>query len=223
MEPSGSSEPSLQEKCRAIFEGNEKNPKLADMLAQHQQDCVCEGCTVGSTSPGPVASDEHLHRIIISPRDVDEEGYVAAAPFEKVFSSGLSVVRSVASIEDVERLVTDGLWTKSEQPLGSVKLILTASVAEIREKRAEGGRPFCVYDQTVPRRFEAGEQVPTHAGVFLRLPPPGTDDRKKLQKDFARELRDIFLKDVRNSADVFDGLLIMLSERALKGEFIIVE
>lgn len=225
MSSEGAADDSLVARCQATFVDAEDDKGLADKIEKANPDLICESVPVSAISPGPVADHEFLHRVLVSPRDIDDQGYVAAAPFEKVASNGLSVVRSIASKADIEALVSDGMFSKAGEALRSVQAVLAASASiedGVRSLINEDGlRLFGVYDQTVPRRDESLPHVPTHAGIFLRLPPPGSQDRKRIQKDFAGLLRDLFLKQNLTIDEIGAGILLTINGRAAAGEYVL--
>ena len=209
------------EDCRQVFSAGENDRKLADSLEEHFPGCQCERYSVGDGSPGPVADDEVLHRIIVSPRDYDPDSNTIRSPlFEKVFANGLSVCRSIATDAELAALVEEGLvHTASETPK-QVWGICEAVTSDIREMRGnDNERLFCVYDQTVSRTNKTTLPFPTHAGIFLRWPPKGTLDRKILRKDFAGRLREKFIANTLKPDGVRSGLFCALNDRAQAGEF----
>lgn len=214
-------QPSSEQSCRATFAGRDRDRKLADLIEQDHPACACEKFSVSEFSPGPLGHAEIVHRIIVSPRDIDQNGTLKAAPFEKVAEQGLSVARALSTAEQLEALVVDGMYSNEGQPLRSVEAVFGAAVADIRAfVDAKGERLFGVYDQTVPRPLQTNEHVPAHAGIFLRLPPPGTVDRKKFQKDYAGMLRDLFITNDVPIGTIHNGLLEDINQRAAGGEFV---
>jgi hypothetical protein len=207
------------ESCRRLL-SDEDNDGLADLLGAHHPNCGCHAVSVGQGSPGVVGDDEVLHRIIASPRDYDPEIGIAAKPFEKVFSNGLSVWRAGGPDQDIQTLLEEALHKKSDGLKKRVFAICTANAGELREmKDANGSSLFCVYDQTVSRLDSEKPPVGTHAGIFLRHPPKGTTDRKRVQKDHAGRLREAFLKAVLPADDYREGLCRAINERADAGDF----
>lgn len=201
----------LCDSCRDIFSGNENDNRLADLIEAAHPACRCEAVSVGTATPGPVADHEVLLRIIISPRDVDELGQIAVRPFEKAFQNGLSVCRNIAADEQIEELARDGLRAATTN---RVVAVLTAAVADLRSLNSAGERIFCIYDQTVSRPDAESPPIPSHGGIFQRLPPKGIDNRKSLQKDFARMLHQQFVAG-RKALDEFrDGFLQRLNDHA---------
>ena len=196
------------ESCRQILAEHEDNDKLADILEAEHPGCACEQYTLGHGSPGPVAHDETLLRIIISPRDVDPaSGTIFARPFEKAFSNGVSVCRELAGNDDVLSLVREGL-DRSIDDDPKVLSICQAGAEGIRAIQDQSGeRVFCIYDQTVTRDDPGQQPISTHAGIFGRRPPPKTPDRKKIQKDFAGKLRELFIAGEIAIAQFRGGLL----------------
>ena len=197
------------ESCRKILAEHENNDRLADLLEAEHPGCVCEFCTLGVGSPGPVSNDELLLRIIISPRDIDlQTGTIFAKPFEKAFGNGVSVCRDIAANEHVMALVGEGLTHIGREP-PYVLSICRANAGDIRSiGESSANRVFCIYDQTVTRADATLPAVPTHAGIFGRHPPPKTPDRKKIQKDLAGLLRELFIAGELPVADFRGGLPI---------------
>lgn len=215
--------PSTAATCQATFDGSHDNGKLADTIEAAHPNFACELFPVSVHSAGPVQDDEKVMRLIISPRDIDENGFVAEAPFFKVAKEGLSVLRSTASKKDLEGIVTDGMHSKKDDPKRAVLAVLQALVGGQDSIRAshddQGERLFGVYDQTVPRRIASDSPVPTHAGIFLRWPPPGTAGRKILQKDYAGELKKLFLRERLVLETIYDGALVEINTLAQAGAF----
>jgi len=177
-----------------LEDGNSE--KHADIFEENFPNCLCEAISIGEGSPGVVSDTEELYRLLISPRDYDPHTQtVAEQPFRKVFTNGLSVCRSRASDDDLRTLAEEGLYRNPNELPKKVWLVCLAKASEVRELVDKENKLFCVYDQTVARRFNPeAAAVPTHAAIFLRYPAPGTPDRKRLQKDFAGELKELFLK-----------------------------
>lgn len=195
------------ESCRQIFAEHEDNNRLADILEAAHQRCECEQYRVGQGSPGPVASDEILLRIIISPRDIDlTTGTIAARPFEKAFNNGVSVCREIATNEHLLSLVEEGLDWDAPRSVLSVCRASAGSIRDIFDEARE--RVFCIYDQTVTRSDPSLDPIPTHAGIFGRRPPIKTKDRKRIQKDFAGMLRELFIAGQTAAAQFREGILV---------------
>ena len=210
----------LRQSCRQLMADGEDDDKLADNIEKAHPACTCEAVSIGDGSPGPVANDEQLHRLVVSPRDYSpDDGSIRQAPFEKVFKNGLSVCRSVASDEDVTSMLIEALEHRAEETPREFIAACTASVAAIRDILKDGERVFCVYDQTVERHDTELPPVPTHAGVFQRLPRPRTENRKPIQKDFVGKLRELFLAGRLNVDQFRDGQFVDLNRRAQTGEF----
>lgn len=217
----------LEKSCRATFSANPFDNKLADKIERHHPNLQCETVAVGTNSPGRVDDAETLLRVIVSPRDIDPvTGFVHEAPFFKVAETGLSVVRSIASADELRAQTIDGMSSKPGQELRKVHAVFEARVGGeggIRALQEDGMRLFGVYDQIVPRTDRSKPPVPTHAGVFLRLPPPGTDDRKLKQRDHAGNLRRLFLMRQLALSDLHGGVLETVNEEAALGAFVVAE
>ena len=188
------------DQCRLIFAGTQFSDKLAEQIEAIAPDRQCELFSVGDGTPGPVG-DETLLRIIVSPADYDPiSDTVLRKPFEKCAATGVSVVRGLAADGELVELCQERLGAAAGKGL---HLVLSGSSAAIRGHE----EAFGIYDQTVPRFDPALSPFPSHAGVFLRKPPPKTDGRKQRQKDYANWLFEQFEAN-RHSLDTFrNGLL----------------
>jgi hypothetical protein len=210
-------------RCRELFAQHEDDDRLADLLEQQHSVCRCEQYSVGAGSPGSVRDGELLHRIIASPRDYDPHtGKIVARQFEKVFTNGLSVWRASGPEEDVRTLITEALQRHSADPPKEIFAVCEARVDLICHMQSvdDERRLFCVYDQTVARVDPAMPPVATHASIFLRvLPPSGTHGGKRIRKDYAGQLRELFLGGNIAAADYRNGLCSTLNARAAAGEF----
>ena len=205
----------------ALLAEKEDSERLADLLEQEAPNCSCEAVAVGNGSPGPVSLDELLHRIIASPRDYDPAtGKILEAPFRKAFRTGLSVWRAKGATEDVTVLMEEGLSRREGEEVKSIFGVLEASASDIKNiTDAAGGVCFCIYDQTVSRLSSDLPPVPTHAGIFQRLPPQGTANRSTLQKDIAGKLRELFERKMIDASAYRGGICVDLNRRAKDGEF----
>lgn len=205
------------EACLEAFQGNHHNEALADLIEKTCPDGACEVHSIGQGSPGPVDNAEAVDRLVVSPRDFDPNTQeVLIAPFEKVFRTGLSVMRSCAPDDEVAQCITENLRIQKGAAPREVYAVLRANVGDIRAEQSA----FKVYDQTVPR-VSVGEPFPHHAGIFLRLPPVGSASRKKAQKDFAAWLRQLFRQNAQDVNTYRGGLGAVLNGRSLAGEFIV--
>lgn len=210
--------------CRDLFRDHEDNKELAELLEQHHSVCRCEHFSVGEGSPGPVGDDEPLHRIVASPRDYDPvSGTIRAAPFEKVFTNGLSVWRAKGPDRDVNTLLEESLRRGASEPPKHIHAICEALAGKIRRlQSSDEQRLFCIYDQTVCR-IDGPDLPPvgTHASIFLRvLAPKGTPGSKKVRKDYAGLIRELFLAGRIAASSYRNGLCASLNYRAGNGEFI---
>jgi hypothetical protein len=134
-------------------------------------------------------------------------GTIFARPFEKAFGNGVSVCRELAENDHIFTLVKEGL-TRSRDADPKVLSICQAGADNIRAIRNDSDeRVFCVYDQTVARDDPGQPPIPTHAGIFGRHPLPKTPDRKKIQKDFAGQLRALFIAGEIPIVQFREGLL----------------
>ena len=169
---------SIAEQCCALLKENEDSDKLADLLEATFPNCSCEGHSVGEGSPGPVADVEGVIRLVVSPRDIDEDGRPSLPQFNKAFKNGFSVCRSVASDDEMRELAIDNLLCRSDQNIRVVHQLMIGEVVEIRSAMEGGQRIFAVYDQTVERRADKqAVRIPTHASVFQRMPLKDTTSK----------------------------------------------
>lgn len=216
--------------CRSIFDGNHYKRTLANDIEAAMPRCGCEQYSVSSGSPGIVEDKETVIRLVISPRDLDDEtGELAAAPFEKAFETGVSVLRDSASDEDCRCQAEDILPHKLDQPRKAVHAITTAAVAEVRSLTDEDGeRIFAVYDQVVPRRNPDHSAISTHAGIFARRPPKGGGKKQskdaiplwQLRKDYAGKLFDLFAAGRIETSTFREHLFAEQNARAQAGEYV---
>jgi hypothetical protein len=147
-------------------------------------------------------------------------GKYPSSPFRKVFKTGLSVWRAMGPDEDVSALMEEALSRRAGDDVKSIYGVLEASVLDIKKiTDSEGAVCFCLYDQTVTRMRPELPPVPTHAGIFQRLPPPSTVNRATLQKDIAGKLRELFEKTLMSAHTYRNGICVGLNRRSMDGEF----
>ena len=211
------------ESCRELL-ADEDNRKLADLVDKIHPECSCEKFSVGKGSPGPVADEEHLVRLVASPRDFcPDRRILLEQPFRKVYQNGLSVCRSLASDDDFAALTVEALTHEDGKPLRTLVNVSEVKAGDIRNMMNEhGAKPFCIYDQTVSRLDADQVPIPTHASIFQRLPAPGSvtrRERERLQRDLAGKLRDKFIEGACDIGAFRGGLLSALNQRAESGEF----
>ncbi|MBW6522530.1 hypothetical protein KZ810_03385 [Sphingomonas sp. RHCKR47] len=214
---------STAESCQATFAGADEDQGLADKIDREHPNLACEAFPVSPISPGPVSEDETLLRVMVSPRDVDDAGFVHETPFRKIAKNGLSVIRSIAARHEVEALVSDGMYSKVSDPPKQIRAAYEAKAGSDGLRGlvdSTGERVLGVYDQTVPQSDKSAPHIPTHAGIFLRLPAPGTAGRKLIQKDFAGQVREMFLSSPKELASLHDGLFIEINSRSAEGQFV---
>ncbi len=210
-------------RCRELLAQHEDDRGLADLLEQQHPSCQCEQHCIGVGSPGVVQDNEYVHRIIASPRDYDPVSRtIRVTPFGKVAENGLSVWRGNGPEEDIRRLLEDGLTRSASEPHREIFAICEVEAGEIRRMRsADDQRLFCIYDQTVCPVNPDEPPVSTHASVFLRvLAPPGTPHGKRMQKDYALQLREKFIAATIAAVEYRSGLCMPLNARAANGEFV---
>lgn len=213
--PSSAGTPDLTASCRSVFDGSENDSNLADNIEAAHPSAACETVSVNENSPGPVKDDELVYRILVSPVDFDDAGLVLESPFQKVYRNGVSAMRSIASKSDIEQILHDRLSSTSSREAKQVRAIFGAKVGGANGLREQidddGERLFGVYDQVVSRLDPADEPVPTHCGIFLRRPAKGATGRKRLQKDHAGRLRELFLEGQLELEDFFEGVALEIN------------
>jgi hypothetical protein len=213
--------PATCQACKQLFAANEDNNEFADLLEREVPQCACEQFSVGQNSPGRVEDGERLQRLIVSPRDYDPDTkQILERPFYKLFGNGLSVCRAIATDADVERLAIEGLSHRSSDRHREVIAVCEVTAQEVRSMTdGAGSRIFCVYDQTVTPVDPHQPPVPTHAGIFQRLPQPGTADGKRIRKDYAGRLKERFVAGTLKLEDLRNGVFVLLNDRASQREF----
>ena len=153
--------------------GNDRH--RARLIDEAFPKCLCEQCSLGLGSPGPVANCEGLYRFFVSPADIDPKtNDVFATAFEKSAENGLSVFRSCASDDDMRNLVQDRLTVRAGKSPLTVLGLFRALARDLRAiQNTENQRAFCIYDETVPRKLDPSlPHVPTHVSIYQRTPPP---------------------------------------------------
>lgn len=209
--------------CKELLKGESSDGEQANRVEQAHPHCACEGYSVGQGSPGPLSSNEIVYRLVVSPGDIDPNtGKLLLEALRDVKNDGLSMIRSLATDEDVEVLVTERLTTKAGGKIKTVEAILQISVGELQQlSMGDWGRLFCVYDETVPRKDPNLTRVPTHATLLQRVPPPKTEGRKGAMKDHQKKLYDKLANSKIEISSFRSGLIEKLNERSLAGEFTI--
>lgn len=185
------------ETCQAAFKDLPQAKKPAEELDVAHPNCACEAYNISLYSPGPVEDDEPLYRMIVLPGDIDEGDELTFESVKAVFKNGLSVFRERASNDDILNLAEDRLYIPAGKPprtiLGFIRM-LTSEVRALQHPPTVG-RVCCVYDETVPRKFDAAApHVPTHAGLFQRMLPEKTEGKKGKTQDAAKVLFD-YMRD----------------------------
>jgi hypothetical protein len=211
--------------CRATFATVEDNSRhRARLIDEAFPGCACECCSISEGSPGKVSDVEEMYRFFVSPVDVDARtNLILATAFEKAAQSGLSLFRGCASDDDIKRLVQDRLTVKAGKPHLTVLGLLKAVVLEVRGvEGAVGGRSFCVYDETVPRKLDKSlPHVPTHVSIYQRMPPPGGEGRNKKIESDNYKLYSLLVAQRIDVAEFRGGLLLELNKRSLAGKFVL--
>lgn len=210
------------EGCRQALSGLGSEKLQAERVDSVFPGCLCEKVQVGNESPGPVADEEFLYRLIISPGDIDEEGEILLSALRTVKEDGLSVFRESASDDDIIALVSDRLASVEGSPTKVVQGLLRIQTSVVRAlQNEELGRLFCVYDETVPRRVIELPRVPTHVTVLQRLYEAGKADRKAKITTTQKMLFDSVKHLKVDLAEFREGLLLKLNQQSIEGEFLL--
>lgn len=133
--------------CQQLFASVAKDPQKADKIDAQSPDCACESHSVSPHSVGPVANDETVWRIILSPVHWDvTTGKVKELAFEDASNKGLSVQR-LAVIRSEDGIRACGLRQATLKVGRTFEFACGAVASAIRSIRniEDGGR-FCIYD-----------------------------------------------------------------------------
>lgn len=158
---------------------------LSAELGRRFPDCACEERSVGENSPGLVAPDEPVLRIVYFPGQLDEfAGEPTNEAFSDVFHRGMSVCRvrhiDPGSIDKIAR----GAIRKSEGRKRGYRVAI-AGCGEIMGLRRFGKRLFCVYDTSTLK-------VRAHADVCCSLCGTGDEPAKSGRARLYNDLRETF-------------------------------
>lgn len=174
--------------CLDLFARITEHVEKALLIDEQSPDCACEAASVSPHSPGIVANDETVWRLILSPVHYDtEEGKVKEAAFHDVANKGMSVQR-MSIIGDENAIRHQGLTraAAAAKQDRTFECAIGANVGIIRSLCGpEGEGRFCVYDT-------ANANDPGHADVCLTKQKSKTARavmRRELQKAFALEIK----------------------------------
>ncbi|MER9741993.1 hypothetical protein [Mesorhizobium sp. M0187] len=210
--------------CAKLLDGTASDDKQAVRVDDAFPHCQCEAHSVGEGSPGPVDSSEFIYRMVVSPASVDWNAKkLIEDSFRDTTLNGFSVFRDIATDDDINAIAIDRLSRKSTAKPRTVQALIRFKVESVRSIESEdvGGRLFCVYDETVPRRDETLPRVPTHVTILQRLPPAKVEDRKRLMKDGTLALYRLAEMDLVKVENFRDGMLVDLNSRSLGGDFVL--
>ena len=212
------------ESCRATFKDTKSNDKYGETIDRTHPSCACEAFEVSSYSPGPVEDSEKLYRMIILPGDFDHLESLTFTSVEDVYKKGLSVVRARATNEEITDLATDRLYVVKGAEPRTIHGFIEIDTVDVRamQKTNVAERLFCVYDETVKRKFDPeAPHVPTHAGIFQTHFPAGEEDKKAKTKKECKKLFN-YLRDPSRiiKVDKFrNGGFMTLNESSKDGKF----
>ncbi len=106
--------------------------------------CQCEACSVSRFSPGPVASEELLIRLVIAPQHVNRKKLPKAGVLSDAERNGLSMLRATATDAEIVQSAT-GLVQRARERNGP-----TAGVFGVLHLRCETIRSFCMETEVTP-------------------------------------------------------------------------
>lgn len=149
-------------RCKEIFSSRrEEGCPCCEAVAAEFPEFECEHCTVSDHSPGSVADDENVRRLVFSPLHLNTDGSFTPAAFQDAANKGASVDR-VAFCSDAETHSRGIAKAECKRASGndSVRYVgfATASVAHVRAIRVatQAGserRAFGVYDSAIPENI----------------------------------------------------------------------
>lgn len=143
-----------------------------------------ENKKVVGRSPGVVADNEQLARILISPLHVNEDGSIQRTAFNDCSSFGLSSNRMTFCSESEiheqgeKKAEKDRLKNPDKQYYGFIK----CNAKLVRDLNENGCQIFGIYDTALRDNIN-------HADIFLLIRGPRTEEMGSLKAKAARKLR----------------------------------
>lgn len=216
--------------CRESFDNIPQNEKYAEKINLAHPDCICQNFSVSDYSSGPVLDNEKLYRMIVLPGDLDEEELLPFEAIKSAYKNGMSVFRGDATNEEIISLAEDRLYVPKGQDHRSIFGFIELDAAEVRQiTHGTVGRVYCIYDQTVPRKFDKSlPHVGSHVGIFQKypVPEPGSKknivENKKEKVEKAAELLFDYMKAQEKWIDVSKfryGFLDPINEASKQGAY----
>lgn len=172
--------------CQELFASVAKDSQKAEKIDAQSPDCACESHSVSEHSPGPVANDETVWRIVLSPVHYDAaSGKVKELAFDDASNKGLSVQRLVV-LGSEDGIRACGLRQATLKPGRIFEFACGASAVDIRAIRGpeDGGR-FCIYDTAETNDTGHADVCQTRHGTKRSR----AQLRRELQKKFALLIR----------------------------------
>lgn len=168
--------------CKNLFSRVARDPKKAVAIDEACPGCECEAQSVSPFSPGPVANDETVWRLILSPTHVDPAtGNVKEMAFDDASNKGLSVQRQ-CPCGDTDHIVERGKARAAGKPGTRFERAVGAKVDAVRALRGPDEMRFCIYDT-------ANDGDRGHADVCQTTGGSKVDRarlRRELQKQFSK-------------------------------------
>ncbi|MGV1951656.1 hypothetical protein ACQZ44_12570 [Agrobacterium vitis] len=131
---------------------------------------------------------------------------LAQAQFDKVFTTGVSVMRDIGSDSEFLALRKENLRANNGATIQQYSAVQVNSVRDI--EFTEGVRTFCVYDQVTPSSIEGEPPLTAHAGIFLNDLAQSVKNATDTNRKRAIELFWLFDENLR-SANLFRGGLLV--------------
>jgi hypothetical protein len=158
------------EHCRGTFSDLEREDvpiPRAIRLDQVQPNCRCEEHSVSEFSSGPVANDEVLVRLLVSPFHMQKKKALPrAAALTDAERGGLSTFREKEATKEQIRTVAESLVKRARLADSKAGIfgVLKLKCSVVRDFCADGDThgSYCVYDTAL-------RETTSHAEIFQRV------------------------------------------------------
>ena len=175
--------------CRAAFAVDLGAGKARHVDASLDEACACEAGSLSEHSPGVVAEEEYLLRIVVDPCQVtDKDGTPRprSTIFSEAMTCGASCLRERhADADQLDVTVRELLDARPRDPAGKARGVfgvirfpahLARGIVEPDPPAPDAQRRFCVYDTARP-------DVTSHADVmFTADRQPGRSKQEKFRE-----------------------------------------
>ncbi len=156
------------EEFAKLLKENYEDKDLARKLEAICPDCQCENIKIGEGSPGRVDDSEELYRVMISPRDYDKvSNRMAQKPFEKLFSSGLSVMRKRRHGRRFLEIAKDGYGQSQMIQTREVQELSSARTVDIRQMETRDGKRESLHLRSSRASKQIGRNPRPHSCRYL--------------------------------------------------------